>query len=780
MSKINRRDFLKHSAAGVTGMALLPPMATAQSSKKLFLPPHRQQIVPGVHGYAAQSVEAGQPIGFHISSTVPYRFSICRLGHEVDNPKSDTVLFEFPEAPAGTQPIHPGSYIHVEKNIRQPLKALTLECWVRPWKINAWAGLVTQYNYSNECGFGLFLNNDGGVSFYLGDGGSYRKQNVLSSSAKSMKASQWAHVVATWDGAEKILWLNGKSVARGNYAGPAQGGLAPLRLAAYGEFDGAANFLDGDLAMPVIYNRTLSAEEIKRRFEEKGLKRASGRDVLGCWTFSEEQGDVVADVSAQNRPGRIINHATWMIGGPSFQAEVPRFGDYNPRKDPTRGHGLRFASDDLYDCRWKATLGYRIPSTAKSGFYVGRLRYEMDGKPHLYHISFIVKKPARRKKAPILLLASTNTWRAYNATAFVKGSPELNRFSSTQGIQNADGNPPAFSFYRKHAAGQGSYQLGLRMPFIAADPYLLYGVPTGYSHLLRAERFAQIWLEQEGYDYDLVTDLDLHQDPGMLSGYKTLIINGHSEYWSLPMYHGLERYFRKGGNVLCLSGNSMLWRVSFNREGTVIECRKVDAPGDQVPAARRGEAWHSQDGLRGGLLRECGYPGWKLIGLDIIGWNNPSDPKMYGPYIVERPEHFLFNFPENTGLNKGDAFGQAPDGGMPRSNAHEADVRPSVLLGLMKEPPPQGAVPPKDPEGILRIANGVIPWDIGGSAFDYYFRKVKPETPQGGEFIYWERPDGGRIVNAAAIASGWVLSVDPKMRMILRNALHHFGVPRPR
>ena len=72
-------------------------------------------------------------------------------------------------------------------------------------------------------------------------------------------------------------------------------------------------------------------------------------------------------------------------------------------------------------------------------------------------------------------------------------------------------------------------------------------------------------------------------EPELLAGYRVLVVNGHSEYWSRPMYEGLRRYLDGGGNVVCLSGNSLFWRVSFDEAGTVMECRKVDAPGDQVP-----------------------------------------------------------------------------------------------------------------------------------------------------------------------------------------------------
>src|SRR5262249_25034244 len=150
-------------------------------------------------------------------------------------------------------------------------------------------------------------------------------------------------------------------------------------------------------------------------------------DLLACWPLAEERGDRAADVSRHGRHARIINQATWMIGGPSFDADVPRFGTYDPTKDPKRGHGLRLASDDLFDCRWKVNHEYRIPDTARSGIFVGRLRFQHDGEERLYHTVFIVKKAATRPKAPIAFLCSTNTWRAYAATPFSPTWPGLKK-----------------------------------------------------------------------------------------------------------------------------------------------------------------------------------------------------------------------------------------------------------------------------------------------------------------------------------------------------------------
>jgi hypothetical protein len=790
MTKPNRREFLKRTSAAAAGLAALKlkplvaaaahvtPAQAARAARGPF-PPHHWMLVPGVHGYAsAESVAAGQRITFHISSSVPYQFTVARLGLKLDDSSGDQVLHEFPAGRPGVQPIHPGSYVHVSKRLTAPPSAITFECWLRPWKLSGLAGLITQCDVKEAAGFGLFADANGSVSFFLGDGQRPFADGLHSIAAGLLNSSRWHHVVATWDWRDKSIWIDGQQIGRWPFGGPLALGAAPLRLAAAGQDGLADRFLDGDLAMPVIYARCLSTDEIVERCRQQGLQPARANGVLACWPLTEERGGRVTDVSPHARHGKIINHATWMIGGPSFQPEVARFGDYDPLKDARRGHGLRFASDDLYDCAWEATHRWRVPADAKSGLYVGRLQYDLDGAEHFYHVTFIVRKAKRARKAPLLVLCASNTWRAYNSAAFGRRKPGLRQLTGTDGLPNSPGNPPAFSFYRGHAGGQGTFQLGLRMPWPAADPYLRYGDKTDYSHLARADRCAHIWLEQAGYDFDMIADSDLHREPDLLRGYRAVLINGHSEYWSLPMLDGLERYLKSGGNAIVLSGNSLFWRVSYHPEGTILECRKVDAPGDQVPPARRGECWHSQDWRRGGLLRDCGHPGWKLIGLDCLGWNNQGDARNFGPYVAELTDHFLFHQPEETGLRRDEKFGWAGEGKVPMANGHEIDCRLSTLAALQEEPTPAGATMPTDPPGITRLANGIIPWKVGGAAFDYFFRPIKPQTDQGGEMIYWERPDGGRVFNAGSIGAGWALMVDEKFQRLMRNVLAHFGVNR--
>ena len=780
--KLTRREFLQRTGVTVAAATALPlaPRARAAIVASAEMPRLRALAVPGVHAYPLEhSVAPGDTLELCVSNSVPYRMSICRLGREIDDPAGDSVLTQFDPSPPNPQPIHPGSYVQIEKGLTGPLRAISLECWVRPWDLTKLQGVISQEDKDADDGLALGVGKDGYVGFFLGDSVSPDDKVVHRTPTGVLKKNVWYHLVATWDGARKRVYVNAREVGAWDFAGPLLPGKHPLRLGAMGQAGATLHLLDGDVAGPAIYDRALSAEEVRERFGQKGLQPAGGRGVIASWPLQEERGDAVADISGGGRSGRIINHATWMIGGPGFDADVPRFGDYDPKKDPTRGHGLRLASDDLYDCRWSVTHRWRVPAEARSGLHVARMDFEYEGKSRQYHCTFIVRRAPRRRKAPILLMMATNTWRAYSGTPFAITPPERHQVWGTGGIEKDSRGLPAYNLYRDHATGQGTYQVGLRMPWPSAGPYVLYGGPTKYSHLSRADRFTQVWLEEQGYEYDMISDLDLHRDPSVLRDYQTFMVVGHNEYWSLPMYRGTDDYLRRGGNLIVLSGNAVFWRVTFNDAGTVMECRKADAAGNRVPLTRRGEAWHSHDGLRGGMLRECGWPGVNLIALDTIGFNSPGVAAQFGPYLVEEPGHFLFKQPEDLGLQRGDRVGMAADG-IRIANAHEFDIRPSTFARLQEEPSPAGGMVPADPPGLTLLANGQVYWKKGGSAFDYFFRRIKPSVDQGGEMIYWERPGGGRVFNAGAIGSGWVLSVEPKMAGLLRNVLAHFGVPKPK
>ena len=373
----SRREFLRLMGLVAGGGALLAANGELLSEAEAAaapiapapIPLHRSFVVPGIHAYADQlSVKPGDDINFYVSSDTAYTYQIYRLGTNADmpvldilpRPDADVHMSEAMNFTPLQQPIHPGSYVYVHNGLgtNANVKALTLECWVRPFvglrsypdPLN-YTGLITQFDLQNGAGYGLFVRfnvddlnhgRKGSVAFYLGNGGAFNKDNLLEvdmdflNGVQDWSQLQWHHIVATWDGKTQALWIDGKPQKTQSFTGTVHPGPAPIRLAACGENGEASRFLNGDLAMPVIYNRALSPDNIKTRFAQQGLQPPGLSGVWAFWPLSEEQGDDVADMSQDGaRPGRIINHATWMVGGPSFSGKRRNSATTTPRMTRT-------------------------------------------------------------------------------------------------------------------------------------------------------------------------------------------------------------------------------------------------------------------------------------------------------------------------------------------------------------------------------------------------------------------------------------------------------------
>ena len=167
-------------------------------------------------------------------------------------------------------------------------------------------------------------------------------------------------------------------------------------------------------------------------------------------------------------------------------------------------------------------------------------------------------------------------------------------------------------------------------------------------------------------------------------------------------------------------------------------------------------------------MRECGYPAWQNIGLECCGWAGVD-----GVYEVEHADHELFHKPESTALAGGESFGHGKNGKFPKAVAHEWDVRLSTLKKNTRKIPPGAELPDDEPAGIETLAKGVRP---GGSTLDYFTAPVRSADNVCAEMIFWKRPTGGQVFHAGAIAAGWALSADPKLRTLFRNVLHRFGI----
>lgn len=151
-----------------------------------------------------------------------------------------------------------------------PKEHLTIEAWLRIHKPLKWGGILaaSQDNGSHERGFILGYHEE---SFYFG----LAAQNTSPQKLTYMKSTvpwqpgEWYHLVATYDGVKQRIYVDGRpagesAIQRGPIFHAAELNYA---IGAYWDKDEKYT-MDGDIQSIRLWNRTLSAEEIAKRFEE--------------------------------------------------------------------------------------------------------------------------------------------------------------------------------------------------------------------------------------------------------------------------------------------------------------------------------------------------------------------------------------------------------------------------------------------------------------------------------------------------------------------------------
>ena len=154
------------------------------------------------------------------------------------------------------------------------------------------------------------------------------------------------------------------------------------------------------------------------------------------------------------------------------------------------------------------------------------------------------------------------------------------------------------------------------------------------------------WLDRQHIEVDLCTESDLDLVPGVLDGYRLLVVVGHSEYWSAGMRDAVESFVRHGGNVVFFAGNVCWWQVRFENDGETMVCYKQKEfdPASRSPVTLKTT---TVNWLEPYLQR----PETRLTGVRY-GGNPAPDARM--EFTVENAGHWVF---ANTGLGNGNGFG---------------------------------------------------------------------------------------------------------------------------
>lgn len=244
---------------------------------------------------------------------------------------------------------------------------------------------------------------------------------------------------------------------------------------------------------------------------------------------------------------------------------------------------------------------------------------------------FVVRPSAAAAPAPILYKLPLLTYHAYNTGDGVPLDARLGTgqwcLYNTPPADELPGTIPASVSLHRPGGGSGG------MPYdMALNPDPFDPVPRQTFQHWDA-RFVS-WLEQQGYQVDYCTDVDLHRDGvDQLFAHRLLVSVGHDEYWSDAMRAALDGFVSAGGNAAFFSGNTCWWRVVFH---------------DDVTFSRVGY-WHQTQA-----------PENTSIGVSFRngGERDRDDHPVPVGYQVQHADHWVYR---GTGLGDGDQFGASRD-----------------------------------------------------------------------------------------------------------------------
>jgi hypothetical protein len=172
-------------------------------------------------------------------------------------------------------------YIQINSQFNTPA-SITLSAWV---KINDWSSSGCDEMISLEDRLAVRLRTDQVMGFFH-DGTTWR--NTAYSSI-NYKGTGWHYFTYTFQSDVQTVYVDGQNVAATSYSGSISYSGSTTMLGQHG--GGGLHFLNGLMDDVRIYNRALSADEIKRLYKIGGTAKIntsiSGptNGLVGWWTF---------------------------------------------------------------------------------------------------------------------------------------------------------------------------------------------------------------------------------------------------------------------------------------------------------------------------------------------------------------------------------------------------------------------------------------------------------------------------------------------------------------
>lgn len=385
--------------------------------------------------------------------------------------------------------------------------------------------------------------------------------------------------------------------------------------------------------------------------------------------------------------------------------------------------------------------GYRtgiqqVVAPARSGLYYFHAKARPSGRTFGFPWVVAPAKPTAR----IAVLASTNTWNAYN------------NFGGRSNYINSTGLPPTPTVNARLDLGryqdEDAYSVwrprnDAYAPLSFDRPEPFNDIPTNVKstdpirgrqacHLAETEWRLLAWMERQGFEYDLYSEQQLHAGELDLDAYRVFVLSTHPEYWSLQAYDRVFRWVHeRGGRLMYLGGNGIDCEVEFLDGGNAMRCKtwQPRPPGSIVTTdPDTGRAYDCRFHL------STGRSPAELLGVVFSETGNATS----APFRAVDASPWAF---AGTNLRDGEIFGtislheRCPHG----ASGHETDKRT-----------------PNSPANAHILARGMNA-DNGGA-----------------EMVYFETASGGAVFSAGSITWPACVAIDPHVSRITRNVLERF------
>ncbi|MEM9041750.1 MAG: N,N-dimethylformamidase beta subunit family domain-containing protein [Actinomycetota bacterium] len=459
-------------------------------------------------------------------------------------------------------------------------------------------------------------------------------------------------------------------------------------------------------------------------------------------------------------------------------------------------HPIPERADEL-GCGWPVAHTFTVGTWA-SGYHDLELS---DSRGNVSHHFVCVRRSTDAQPSGTLLVLATNTYSAYNywggrnSYAHVDDlqggtDPEeararaLGRLSRLRPLAQKMFAPPpgAPRLVNLHRRELNRLAFPGTAEFMAEHEPSPYDGAAGFVDKWE-HRFAA-WAEDEGIDLDYATDHDFESDPDLLAGYSTVLLVGHSEYWSGEQRRQLDEYVTDGGNLAIFSGNTGYWKVRWEDDGTTLVAHKWNGETDDplwADEERRSEATHLWS------HPAFGRPEAEVTGLSFLygGYHRLVMCVARGSsaYTVYDDHHWAL---EDTDLFYGDTFGgdvpllgyendgcpirfderglPVPDGGVGiPPNLEIIAFAPAALFEPPSSPFPP-VIPPEQPDVLAEIAYGQTGPEI------------EQRVARGHAVLASFRKGRGEVFNSGT--TEWVhglVAGDPFVTAITRNVMARFG-----